>query len=131
MRWLTMITLGIALSTAGCGKKDDDNKGKTKASKPADKAKASASSGPKGACDRRAKEFICAEYHGKLASASFIDGECKAYKVPRLAACPTEGVIGRCVRWAGTAQEAHEVYYKGGEKKLAACEVTKGKRLPK
>jgi hypothetical protein len=136
MRLILILAMSLSMSLVACGK--DDKKGddgaKTNSGSTAKKKKsesAAAPSGPRGACDRRANENICAEYHGSGNTGSFIDGECKATDSPRLDACPADGVIGRCVRWGGSASEAHEVYYAGAEKVFAACEQTGGKPAAK
>lgn len=129
MRLIMIVMMSLSMSLVACGK-DGDKDGKDKAHKSAQKASSGSgdeASGPRGACDRRADENICAEYHGSGNTSAFIDGECKATGAPRLDSCPANGVIGRCVRWGGTANEAHEVYYAGAEKVFAACEQTGGK----
>ena len=63
-----------------------------------------------GGCDRRAKESICAEYHGAVTSA-WVEKECPAYGATFVPRCPLEGAIARCVRAAGPGTELHEVWY--------------------
>ena len=81
---------------------------------------------PVPACDLREKQNLCIEYIGKANTKSFVEGDCPAYGGPLLDACPAENVIGRCVRWMGTRNEAIETYYTGSEKVFATCEATGG-----
>lgn len=128
MRWMWIAIIGASLALASCGKSDDKDKGKTsdKGNK-ADKGD-KASSGPVGACDRREKEFLCGEYYGKMATKDWVKEQCDYQKVPTLDKCPTEGAIGRCVMFAGTAQELHEVWFKGGEAMFDMCENKDGEK---
>lgn len=127
MRIIWTLGLCMSLSVVACGK-DDKKKGEGGKSKATSGKTATASSGPVAACDRRAKEFLCAEYWGKGANKDWVKKQCDHYKVPTLDKCPTDGAIGRCVRNAGTPGETQEVWFKGAEAMLAACEKSGGKK---
>lgn len=96
----------VVLCLGGCSKKEDREGGEKGA-----KAAKSGSSESGGACDRREKEKLCGEYHGKTAKADWVKKQCEAMGAPYLAACPKEDSVGRCVQGAGTPQETQTVYY--------------------
>lgn len=100
---LTTLAVTSLVACKGDGKKD------AASSKPGAAAPAALASG--GACDRRAREHVCGEYFGKLATAERVKAECAAMDAPVVATCPTEGAVGSCTRDVGTPQQTRTTFY--------------------
>ncbi|MCW5806117.1 MAG: hypothetical protein KIT31_27380 [Deltaproteobacteria bacterium] len=105
----------------GCGGKKDDGK-RDDGKKPDDKAKVESKLA--GGCDRREKEGVCSEYHGR-ATADWVKKECPGYNAQFVEACPKEGAVGRCVIEAGNASETHTLYYAPQMSKEAFAQLCK------
>jgi hypothetical protein len=132
------ISLAFALALGlGCKKKDEAAKQGDPAAaagdKPAsDKAAGDKAAGgkPAGACDRRAKERVCGEYHG-AAKTDWVKQECAAMGAPFVETCPKEGAVGRCVGEAGTPMEVHSVFYGPGLTKEQFAMMCKAPMQPR
>ncbi|MBK7074505.1 MAG: hypothetical protein IPH44_19630 [Myxococcales bacterium] len=108
--WPAIALLALGLAAGGCKSKPDDAPASPSA-KPGAATKASGGA-LGGACDRREREKVCAEYRGAYAKPARIEEECAAQKAPFLAAgCPKDGAVGRCTRGAGTASQTDTLFY--------------------
>jgi len=99
------VALGFGLGL-GCKKQDEGGK----PGEPAAASDKAAGGKAAGACDRRAKEALCGEYHG-AAKADWIKQQCEAMGAPFVESCPKESAVGRCVGEAGTPMEVQTVFY--------------------
>lgn len=111
---LALLALGLA---AGACKSKPDGAAPEAATKPGAAAAKPGAAAAKpgalgGACDRREREKLCAEYRGAYAKPAWVEKECAAQQVPFLpAGCPKDGAVGRCTRDAGTASQTDTLFY--------------------
>lgn len=107
--WSALALLALGLAAGACKSKPDGAAPEAAAKPGAAAAKAGALG---GACDRREREKICAEYRGAYAKPAWVEKECAAQQVPFLpAGCPKDGAVGRCTRDAGTASQTDTLFY--------------------
>ena len=107
--WPALALLALGLAAGAC-------KSKPEGAAPAAAARPGAAAAKPGAlggaCDRREREKLCAEYRGAYAKPAWVEKECATQQVPFLPdGCPKEGAVGRCTRDAGTASQTDTVFY--------------------
>ncbi len=107
IRSIVITALAVAALAACKGGNKDDAASKKPSAKPSAAAALTAS----GACDRRAREHLCGEYFGAMATADWVKQQCAAIDAPMVATCPTEGAVGSCTRDVGTPQQTRTVFY--------------------
>jgi hypothetical protein len=115
--WPALALIAIGLTASACGSKRDGAPSETATAKAAPATATAAAKAPAdgalgGACDRREREKICAEYRGAYAKPAWVEKECVTQQVPFLpGGCPADGAVGRCTRDRGTPSQTDTVFY--------------------